>query len=155
MKKLIIAILVSAASSGHTAAQKIEVISATSQSWSGGVAGHHGVNYSIVIKVGVKITPDSLYTNGAGFQLPHDGYGESMITYDTVDHTYTIYASESYTDPNPRNSDPTKINTASKRPVPAVRQFEGSALLIYRYKKEKHLFVMKKTMEVLPALDYP
>jgi len=152
MKKLIIAIIVAAFSSGHTAAQKVRVISATKQNWAGGVAGHWGVNYCIAIKTDEKISLDSVYTNGNGVKLPNDPNGQGSVRYDSVKHTYTINVGEShYDDPRP---DPTRLNEADNQPKPVLRQINSPALIVYIYKGRKELLVVKQ-MDNLPALNYP
>jgi len=151
MKKLIIAILIAACSSGHVAAQKLKIISATKQSWSGGVAGHHGTNYSIVIKTNEKIKFDSVYTNGMGFQLnPPQGSGRAL--YDSIKHTYTISFSEFHDDMNPYPN-PLRVKSSAAITPPPVRTYNGETLLIYGGDKKQMLLV--KQMNSLRQLCYP
>jgi hypothetical protein len=143
MKKIIVAILISACSVGHTAAQKLKVLSATRQSWSGGVAGHHGVNFGFEIETKEKVVFDSLYINHSGYKL--------TARHDSIKHTFTLRTGESYTDPGFERGAVKQVN--NNKPLPP-RVYSGAALITYHYNGKTELLDIKE-VKSLPALNYP
>src|ERR1700758_43516 len=82
-------------------AQDVKVINATSQSWSGGVAGHHGINYVITIECNdINIVPDTAWINGNYFSLSISKKDTAVRKVDRKNHTvtYKIYEWETYND---------------------------------------------------------
>lgn len=141
---------------GCASAQKLSVVSATKQSWSGGVAGRHGTNYTIILKWGTgKEIPDSLYVEGKCIPLVINARNGNTKM-DSAKHTYTIYTGVAYNDLNrfhPMPGDKDKQNKADSVPR-QTRQYAGDALLIYHYKGKKRLLIIKE-MKSLSPLNYP
>lgn len=141
---------------GCGVSQNLAVVKATRQDWSGGVAGHHGTNYSIVLKSNRgKEVIDSVYISYMGFKVLHKNGAQSNLQVDSVHHTYTINVGELHNDFNnmhPMPGDGGK-DTVKHHMVP-VRHFEGAALLVYHYKGKKRLLLIKD-MESLQPLNYP
>src|SRR5271166_1699428 len=83
-----------------SSSQFFKVVKATSQNWSGGVAGHYGTNYQIVIETKTeKAAPDTVWINGNTFPLNFSITGNRCRrSKDSVTGkiTYSISASEAH-----------------------------------------------------------
>ncbi|HWY97943.1 MAG TPA: hypothetical protein VNY36_02550 [Bacteroidia bacterium] len=137
-------------------AQKVKLVNATSQSWSGGVAGHHGTNYAITIKCSdTAIKLDTLYTGGNCYAInieKHDTLNRK-VDKKTNTITYNIHAYDSYNDMD--FGDPVKRHEREQeRAKMPHRNYDGAALLIYRIKRVKYNFLIKSYTQ-LPALNHP
>jgi len=151
MKKVAIGLILAISSIGITNAQKIVVVNATRQDWSGGVAGHYGANYRISVKMDTSfIKLDSLYFNGQACKLFVNRPGEDNVAYNNTSHSYIISASESHYEENMPMGDDTKEKAISA----PLRHYAGAALITYYYKGKKQLLVVKQ-MQSLPPIDYP
>lgn len=150
MKKLIIGILIAAFSPANVCAQKLKVISATRQEWSGGVAGHYGSNYFICLKFSAdNVELDSAYINNIGIKLVRGTNGN--VRTDKANHTYTITAAESHDEQEYQYQLPN--HDGDKHPLP-VRHFNGAALILYKC-KGKSLSLIVKEMHYLDPIAYP
>ncbi len=128
-------------------AQFLQVVSATKQPWSGGMAEHYGIDYCITLTpVTEGIVFDSVYINNQGTRLGH-GNTENVKT-DSIHNRYTIYAGASNI-----FRKPTFVYTEDPPPLPAKR-FDGEALVLYTY-KGKHYTVIVKEMQTLSPMAYP
>lgn len=147
MKRWLIIFIATAFCQGTAQAQHLKVVNATKRSWSGGVAGHYGENYAIILKpLTGGLILDSVYINNIGTKLVQENNGN--VRADNVHHTYTIYAEELHDDNN--NPSP-----GYKEPPPSqVRHFTGAALVLYTYKGKAYLLIVKN-MQSLPPIDYP
>lgn len=137
-------------------AQKIKLVSATSQSWSGGVAGHHGTNYLIVIKCSdTAAKPDTLYTGGNCYPVNIDKHDtvNRKVDKKTKTVTYTIHAYDSYNDMDFRDTTKRREKEKERAKMPH-RNYDGAALLVYKIKRAKYTLLIKSLTQ-LPALNYP
>ena len=149
VKKIIGIFLVIFGSLTCVNAQSIKIISATEQSWSGGIPGHYGVNYNVVLKSNKKgIVFDSIYINNIATKLNN---ADGSIVFDSINHTYHLSAGEAHVDPYPPNN--IRDSIAPKLIVP-VRHFTGAAMILYSYKGKKHFIIVKK-LTTLEGLAYP
>ncbi len=137
-------------------AQKVKLVNATSQSWSGGVAGHHGTNYLVVIACSdTSVKLDTLYTGGNCYSVNIDKHDTLNRKVDKKNNTvkYNIYAYDSYNDMD--YGDPAKRQEREKeRAKMPHRNYDGAALLIYTIKGVHYTFLIK-SFNALPALNYP
>jgi len=152
MRKLLTVLIMLTCSVGYSFAQKVRVIKATSQGWSGGVAGSYGTNYSIEIKSDSRITIDSIYVNRQGIEMEDNANGPGTVVFDSLNHTYTINAIESHQED--QYPDPTNLDKVSSSTTPSLRHYVGDALIIYEYKGMKQLYSVKQ-FQSLPPIDYP
>jgi len=151
MKKLIIGLIIAISSSGSALAQKMTIVSATQQSWSGGVAGHYGTNYCIMLKVEKdKIGIDSLYINSEVFVPNVRLQGMAAVGKDTTERTYCITAEESHDE----NIGPPFRNTETKTSPVSHRSYKGQALIIYELNGKKHELAVKQ-LTALEGIAYP
>jgi len=135
----------------RTFAQALSLESATEGKWSGGIVGRSGVDYKIAIKVKGKVSFDSIYINNKGYAISPAGPSRGNLWIDTAKHIYTIGISELHNSrPDPVNSNQ-QLEQEYKGPM---RKFNGEALIVYNYKKKKHLFLVRE-MKELPPKMYP
>jgi hypothetical protein len=147
MKKLALGLII-AVCSLNTFAQKISVVSATEEQWSGGAVGRHGAKYNIVLKVPKgKIILDSVYINNIGYSLPDN----KNMAIDSVKHTYSISIGEAHWGRPDPVTNTYKNEEASKT---AVRIFKGKALVVYTYKKKKCFYIVREMTSLKPKM-YP
>jgi hypothetical protein len=155
MRYIIVTILVCFALVAN--AQQVKVITATSQSWSGGVAGHHGTNYAFKIQFAdTNITPDTAWIGGKYFPLRIDKKDTAVRNVDRRHNTvtYTFTAADSYVDPGAwrdRNYIEPKKDTITKKPY---KNYDGAALLTYSIHRVQHTFLIKSFTQLTP-LNYP
>lgn len=152
MKKLIPVLIIAAFISGNVYGQKLKVVTATKQNWSGGVVGHYGCNYVITIgPVSPHVVLDSIYINNQGYKLNLYNQPGGNVAVDTAQHSYSIHIGEShFTENSPfKNEDKSK----SAKPSP-VRHFKGAALVLYKYKKKKCELIITELTQ-LRTLNYP
>lgn len=160
MKNLIIGLMISTVFTTPTVTQKLTLIKATSQGWSGGAYGRGGCKYFIQIKYGEKVTLDSVYINKTGYALSPNINGAGGFYTDSIKHIYNISESESHNWARNYNYDPDednyKVKVEKKTPPPPlpVRHFEGAALVVYYYKGKKDFLVIGSFTE-LPSIAYP
>jgi len=137
--------------------QKIDVITANEQSWSGGVAGHHGTDYLVVIQcTDTNVIPDTLWIGGPIYSKIEIQRGDSTIRkYDKKTHayTYTLHASESYNDMQQQYLYSGKQPPGDKTKQ-HLRHYDGAALISYKYKRKHYFYIIKKFNQ-LPPLCYP
>ncbi len=135
------------------------VTKATSQRWSGGVVGHHGITYNIEIQTKLKtFTPDTVWINNICYSLDFLGRNENFTRQiDSATHliTFTISVGESqfyrrgvqFTAPK----DTTITTEPSKK---EIRQFAGAAMIEYRIKRKHYYYIIKSFTQLKP-LNYP
>ncbi|MFM7023889.1 MAG: hypothetical protein ACKOXB_13040 [Flavobacteriales bacterium] len=135
--------------------QKLKLVNATAQRWSGGIAGSSGTNYSVEFSVSPKdsVHLDSVYLNGKSYGL----VASNQAIYDAFwfkrpekKKTFiSLIIKESFMQCAYPVADPMQ---QVKAPMPAVA--EGSALLIYHVNgKKKQLLI--KSFTALPPVNYP
>jgi hypothetical protein len=142
-------------------AQNVKLVNATQQSWSGGIAGRHGDNYTFVIefsKYSKEPVPDTLWIGQQPIALQVSDSGVTPRT-NTVTisgkHSirYEISAGTSaneYTDHYPITG-----NKKEARQPHAPIKCKGVALLSYQYNGRHHYFEISKIMKVFPPISYP
>lgn len=154
MKKFIVGLLISAITPATALAQKLTVVKATEQHWSGGVVGSGGVNYYFMLKSnGSKITLDSIYVDDLGFSLIPIRKPGGNLTIDSSNHTYDIRVGQSYRRHPGFGDMNMPVTEDTTKPAP-VRHFKGKALVVYHYKRKKGFFPISE-IALLPALAYP
>jgi hypothetical protein len=139
-------------------AQKVKLIYATSQSWSGGVAGHHGTNYNIRIQCNdTNMVPDTLWIAGNYYPV-NIAKGDTVAIIHDRKHntiTYNLYAGDSWNDLAYGNNPDDLVgqNSDSKNKKP-VKSYDGAALVTYQYKGIQQSFLVK-AFRYLEPLNYP
>ncbi len=146
MKKLIVGILIAFCSPVNSCAQTVEILNASRQGWSGGIAGNYGIKYSITLKLSPKNCKlDSIYINDRGYKL--DSKPGGNVERDTLQHALIINVGEGHHGGRDDNYN-------VQFPGQHVRHFEGAALIVYQYRSKPYTFIVKK-MEELPPLAFP
>lgn len=138
-------------------AQQVKVITATSQSWSGGMAGHHGTNYVFRIQFAdTNLMPDTAWIGGKYYPLYFEKRDTTVRKVDRKHNTvtYIFGAADSYIDPG-MYGDPNNLvqqkDTITKKPY---KNYTGAALLTYMIHGVQHTFLIK-TFNALEPLNYP
>jgi hypothetical protein len=144
-----------------TSGQSIKLINSTSQSWSGGIAGRHGVNYSFEIEfsnIKKDINPDTIWIDHRAIPiiLTETNLSENVNTRkirkkDSV--RFEIHTGTSYDDYEYRNQLPG--DEKKKKEVNPPIPYKGVALLSYKYKGKEKYFVIDKIMKSMTPLNYP
>lgn len=138
-------------------AQKIRLISAKSQSWSGGVAGHHGVNYYVQLEVLDTTTiPDTLWISGNFYPIHFDKHDTVFHKIDHKHHTvtYLLTAGQAWNDMDAITRMKQQKDTTKKAVKKPHKEYSCAALVTYSIKHRQHIFQIEKWTE-LPPLDYP
>ncbi len=160
MKKIIFVIAIFCIMNGDATAQRIKLITATSQHWAGGVCCRYGANYNFVIQTKMNnITPDTVWVNGIFYPIifSDDGQSRNAHKFDSLTHlhTYIFTAAEfhddaknSFLNQNKESKDSTAI-----KPVP-IKEFKGAAMITFQYKGKQCSFVVKDFTK-LTNLMYP
>jgi len=138
-------------------AQNVTVTKATSQSWSGGMAGHHGTNYYITLKsTDTAIRLDTAWIGGDFYPIYIDKDDTIARKIDRKHNTvtYTISECESYVDDY---NDPNSLVKQAERKAAKNRphrEYNGAALITY-WLKGKQYSVLVKSFSQLTPLCYP
>lgn len=144
-----------------TMAQKVRIVNSSEQSWSGGIAGRSGANYSFVVEFSdfdSEPVPDTLWVERQPFPLSSPDSVKGLIgnikrarTKKTV--TFTINAGtfrDEYADRYNVQGD------GKHRPVPQPPfDYKGVALLCYRYKGTERYYTVSKIMNIARPAAYP
>lgn len=142
-------------------AQNIKLISATQQSWSGGVAGISGCRYVFIIECTDKaaIVPDTVWVgeqptpvvfkssksaDANAASTRHRNEVRYELHAETTDNQYLDQGQEQ--DPH-GNRKPVKV----KPPV----KYKGLALIAYKYNGKRGYFGINKLTKSLPPISYP
>ena len=143
-------------------AQKARLIASSSTDWSGGVAGSSGTRYVFTIAfpgcnkkdieqdtlwIGDRPTALVVKTNDAA-------YFNTVVTSAKKSITYTINAAVDHSR-RFNSPDPYRQNTNAINPVKAPMQYNGVALLAYRYKGKRCYFTISKIITKYPDISYP
>jgi hypothetical protein len=140
----------------NISAQNVKLLRADEQSWSGGVAGHHGSNYYVTLQFNdTAIVPDTMWFSGT-FSPLHISKVDTLVRkYDKKNNmvTYKLYAGESYNDMKHTHYIISRQKQDSTKRV-SVKNYQGAMLITYQYKGIQHSFLIK-TFNQLQALDYP
>jgi hypothetical protein len=138
-------------------AQKVKLINASKQEWSGGEAGHYGTNYSITIQCSdTSITPDTLWI-GQNYTKLYLAHADSLLKkYDKKNKTVTfhIYTGEDHYE---NYNDPMSMKDTVGKKIAGKgqsKQYSGVALISYTYLNKQYSIIVK-TFQELPPLSYP
>ncbi len=154
---LIIAVLGGALS---TSAQNIKLISATQRSWSGGIAGHHGENYTFIVEftdIKKDVVPDTIWIGNdpVPILITEGNYAQNVNTKATKTKKgirFEINAGTAHDDYADRYAPYGK--EPRKEPPPPIK-YSGVALLSYQYKGNQKYFTISKITNSLPPVNYP
>ena len=141
------------------------MLNSTEQTWSGGIAGKHGVNYSFSIefsKYKKEPVPDTLWIDKHPIPLSLQNIPRSQSNTKVIRKKktvqYEINAGVSFDDYEYRFANPEQMETEteSKKKVPNPPiTYKGVALLSYQYKGKQQYFVIPKIMKIFPPVNYP
>jgi hypothetical protein len=137
-----------------TNAQSVKITNATSQSWSGGLAGHHGINYVIGLQCSdTAIMPDTAWINGQCYPI-HIAKNDTMSRkadrrHNTV--TYRIYEGEAWNDMDQADIARRQQNANVKK---SHKNYDGAALISYMFKGIQHTVIVPMFTQLTP-LCYP
>jgi hypothetical protein len=141
-------------------AQNIRMISSTQQSWSGGIAGRYGSNYTFTIEFSQyrgEPVPDTLWIGKHPIVLVPPGYSaleeaNTKCTRKNNSVTFEIQARTFFDDYADRYSLPgNEYMKEAKAPMP----YKGVALLSYRYKGKQQYYEISRIMTAFPPVNYP
>lgn len=147
--------------SNEVFAGRVKVISSSSQSWSGGVAGMHGARYHFTIEFsGFKQSPqpDTIWI-GADFirlDTTYQPSGSSMKMKNSKSkntYTFEINANITHNESMMLNIEGPKKEKVVKPKPPIVTK--GVAILSYKDGKKQSYFIVNKINDILPAIQYP
>jgi len=138
-------------------AQNVTVTKATSQSWSGGMAGHHGTNYSITLTTNdTNVRLDTAWIDGNFYPIHIDKNDTIARKVDRKHNmtTYTILEYDAWVD-NPTDPNSLANQMAKKATTPRPhREYNGAALVTY-WLHGKQYSVLVKAFNQLTPLCYP
>jgi hypothetical protein len=152
-------ILAACLSFNRSFAQHARVINSSEQSWSGGIAGRYGNNYSFTIEFSdCKQQPelDTLWVGGRFFKcILSDSLqqGNTRVKVNKKKKTVTFdinvgYSGDEYAERNMRPGE--------KRPdQPKPPAYNGVALLQYSYKGKARKCAVANYKKVFPPINYP
>ncbi|MBL7692121.1 MAG: hypothetical protein JNM41_11040 [Flavipsychrobacter sp.] len=133
------------------------VLDATRRCWSGGIAGRHGCDYtfSILFKpAGAAIVPEKIWVDGQELPLllkAKDGMQANVsLTRSARGLQLDIATGSQFDDGNmytPPGDKP--------QPKPALRKYNGVALLAYKQNGKRKYFTVKKIIVEHPPVSYP
>lgn len=141
-------------------AQKVRLINSTQQSWSGGIAGRYGTNYTFTVEFSDfkrEPIPDTLWLGEEPrLIILNDGteQGNTVRTSSRKRVKFEIHAGTShdeYLDRYPFNGGHKAVTDQPHPPI----SYEGVALLSYTYKGRKRYFVINKILTSYPPVNYP
>jgi hypothetical protein len=132
--------------------QIFTLVKATSQHWSGGVVGHYGTNYEIVLETQSKSAiPDTVWINGAVYPIHISKQNNNCkCTIDTATGkiTYDISIGEIHNHLNQKNNADTK-DTLSPGPN-SIRHFDGEAMISYKRKHKQRFYIIQSFDKLRP-----
>ena len=142
-------------------AQNVRMINSTEQSWSGGIAGRSGTNYSFVVgfsEYHQEPLPDTLWIGEEPFKIvitdsTNGQNGNTKCIRSKKSVRFEISAGtyhDEYADRYPKPGNEKK----PPLPHPPVK-YKGVALLSYRYKGRQHYYTINRIMKVFPPVNYP
>ncbi|MFN3918015.1 MAG: hypothetical protein ACK4K0_09765 [Flavobacteriales bacterium] len=131
--------------------------SATSQNWSGGIAGRYGSNYYLELESKVAIIPDSIYIDNNCYKLIHSNRADDGNIWfrSNESNTYKIIVKQTRQHKEPVPVDLHNPKKEQKQmAVCAVKTFEGKALLVYTVGEKRKEIVIKEFTRLTP-INYP
>lgn len=143
-------------------AQNIKLISATQQSWSGGIAGHSGCRYVFTIECDSTmpvIIPDTVWVGRQPTPLVYkstkhpDANAIRTRKKNRVRYELRAETNNNQYPYRDQEQDPyeTRKTTIVKPPV----KYKGLALIAYKYNGKRGYFGINKLTKSLPPISYP
>jgi hypothetical protein len=141
-------------------AQTVRLINSTQQSWSGGIAGRHGANYTFKIEFSDYKKEPSLETIWIG-QSP---FPIVLVDSGTLQRNtrrtprsnsviFDINASTSFDDNAEQLSGPEHREKVKKSR--SHMSYDGVALLSYKYKGKRRYYAITNITKTYPPVNYP
>ena len=139
----------------QTKAQDVKLVKATAQNAYGGIAGSRSCRYLFVLqgKDIPRLQPDTLWIGDHATDLskknnlPQKGFRGRTPTL-TV--TETVHMRNSHQQPVSTDG---KQDSESTLPTPP--KYKGVALIVYQLNGKRHILIIPKVTEWLPAMPYP
>ena len=144
----------------HVRAQKIRLVNATDQSWSGGVAGRSGNDYTFVIEFSdfrKQPLPDTIWIGSqpVGLYLPDSLNGGNMKIKHTKQKTSVIFEIKVSTSVDEYSvMNPLKQNEQKNAPA-HIPTYKGFALLSYHCNGRQQHYVIRNIPKNYPPINYP
>lgn len=143
-------------------AQHLHLINASSQSWSGGIAGHYGCNYGFDFEFVGSVhdypVPDTVWVEGEPFPLSlpdsNGAQGTIRLTFKKNRVHYNFGAGTSHDEDRGHPEFLNKKEHQNARPKPPV-PIAGVALVSYKYQGKKYYVQVPKFTGSLPPINYP
>lgn len=161
VNKILFFLLVSCLSysTNYCLAQSLQLIKATRQGYAGGVAGHYGINYTIVAATkSYTVIPDTLWVNGKAYPIDYKTKeGNATRKIDSTKHTvmYTITVTEAHNQfHRPPMEGGSQGNDTTLKKTGQIRQFDGAAMISYMVKHKQRFFIIK-SFTLLEQINYP
>jgi hypothetical protein len=142
-------------------AQKISMVSSTERHWSGGIAGHRGVNYTFSIRfeafrnapepdtIWIGNEPIPILIKGAEPNRPFN----TTITRFSKSVQFDISAGTAKDDYADRYA-PYSGKKEEEKPQPPI-EYHGAAMISYKVDGKKRYYVINKIMHKYPPVNYP
>ncbi len=142
-------------------AGRVKVINSSSQNWSGGVAGMHGVHYHFTIEFSgfnQKPRPDTLWigTEYIALDTAYESTGSNTkVKYNKSRNTYTFEINA-----NTSNNENVVLKIKGQKQVAKLKlkppaSGKGVAIVSYKCDKKQAYFIVPGFNEILPPLQYP
>lgn len=140
---------------GVSFTQEIELKNASSQNWSGGIAGRSGCKFLIQLESSLDLKLDSIYIGDTGFSLTNSNRADLGNIWFKNKHSIhiivdRIFSQHSIHEPS-TSHDKQAENKVHKIKTP---MHSGEALLIYRLNGQRKTFEIAR-FDKLPTVCYP
>ena len=143
-------------------AQNIKLISATQQSWSGGVAGISGCRYVFIIECTDKaavIIPDTVWVGRQPTPLVYKSTkhpdANAIRTRKKNRVRYELRAETNNNQYPYRDQEQDPYETRKTTIVKVPVKYKGVALVAYKYNGKRGYFGINKLTKSLPPISYP
>jgi hypothetical protein len=162
IKKIWFFISVTVIFSGIVSAQTLQLVNSIAQSWSGGIAGRHGTNYTFVFDMPdstVNTLFDTLWLEGEPRGLPSSvSAGEMGVLRSSSipkGYRYEINLGTAHNDYENRTL-PVLLDTVKRKSMPSPPiPVNGVALLVYRENGLKKFLRIPKILIIRTPVAYP
>ncbi|MEI7801167.1 MAG: hypothetical protein WCI97_00840 [Bacteroidota bacterium] len=128
----------------------VQILTATQQSWSVGIAGARGEKFHLEIQTTKENVPDTFHLNGYAIRVriyPENQYGDYNCTQIVKGNSVTYKLNFNFSYPNPYS-----LNTeGNEADFPKPKKYKCNYELIFKNKES--LCISK--YETLPPLAYP
>ncbi len=140
-------------------AQTIKMLNSTMQSWSGGIAGRSGVNYTFSIEFSnykQEPIPDTLWIGRSPIALISSDASAVRVNTKRIPDKKTVRfditcgtSADEYQTRYPNTGE------AEKTRLHSLIGYKGVALLTYNYKGERQKYVITQIKTIYPPANYP